>query len=190
MGVVKLGHEAKIGQSGRVAETIVRVGRNQFLEGGQAAQHPVIHPHDGLFLAVPHRLQSCDHPQVVHRMDVGGDGHGGGADLGPAYRIRGQERRVGLRLFQPIKDGHRLGQHRTIAQYKGRDSLTRIEFGIVPVNLIACDQIHRDRLVSQTLEVQCDPHAVGGGRPPVGIEPHFLPGVPSNFFSMSFQQSM
>ena len=56
--------------------------------------------------------------------------------------------------------------------------------------MLAPNQVDGHALPFQALQPQRDADPVGTGRPPVGVELHFTPGVPSNFFSSEVQQSI
>ena len=69
--------------------------RGERFERVEAFPDPVAVPVVARRLVEAEAGEMLHHAQIVERMDVGGDRHRQGDDMGPIERIGGQERRIG-----------------------------------------------------------------------------------------------
>jgi len=76
---------------------------------------------------------------------------------------------VRIRLLQILEYREALGEDMTVVlDQRGNKSL-RIDLQIAAVAVLHFGEAHEARLPGEPLHRECDPHAVGGGRPEEGV---------------------
>ena len=174
--VVHLRHQADVRERDGRTERVQAVGGvalDPCLQRGEALADPVPVPaRDRLLVLAERPLQVGEHPQVVERMDVAGDGERHRAHGRAILCTARQQRRLGMSLLEVLADRQRLREHVAVVLERRYESL-RIELQVVAVPLLAtvAQQVLRHRLVAESLEVQCDPHPVRSRASPVGVQP-------------------
>ena len=175
--VVHLRDEEDVRERHAVAVQVPAVGRaaqRKLLEAAEPFRDPVPVPGRHGLLALRQRtLEVVEDPQVVEGMDVAGDGERHRADHRPLTGIRRQQRRIRASLVQVLDDRYGLAEDPARVLERWHESL-RIEREVVlvPVLATAPDKVQRHVLDLEPLEVQGNPHAVGGGAAEIGVELH------------------
>ncbi len=124
-------------------------------------------------------LEVLQRDEIVERVDIAGDHLRDGAHLGAFERVGRQQRRFGIDIVEILDDRQRLGQHLAAGEFKRRHPLMRIDRHKFRLALLAAvlDQMDGNRLIGQAFEIECNPHAVGGGRAEIGIKFHEMPRI-------------
>ena len=133
---------------------------------------PVPHPKIALGLrAVEFAVEKLHHAQVAQRMDVACDCHGNRADALPIARRHGKQRWLGPGLVEVFKNGQRLPELATAMLQDGNHALRvdRAEFRPPLVAAIAQEMDRKD-VVTQTLEIQADAHAIRRAGAPIRVQ--------------------
>src|SRR3954451_23241408 len=163
--IVELGDEANVGARGRIAEQeLAGVSLRHGFKGAEALADPMGVPTIDLLLRVAELvLQIFEDPKIVEGVDVAGDGHRHCNDVS-AFRCRGgNEWWHGISYVEIIDDRHALSQPVPVDLEHGHEPL-RGKRTILRRLLLVGAQVHLAALIFYSLEVQRDPHAVGGGR--------------------------
>src|SRR5690606_17718526 len=139
-----------------------RVPGQHFLQRVEALADPVTNPvHACGLIQAELVFQVAQHAEVVQRMDVAGDRERQRAYPGTVRLVGGQQRRIGMNLFQVFDDRQRLRDGNAVVD-EGRHPAERIELPVPEALLLVAHQVHRVQVRLQLLEVQRDAHAVGG----------------------------
>ena len=174
--VEHLGHQAAVGQRGRVAmaaQAGLRVARQLRLDGFQAQRHPVVYPGGALRVGgLQGAGEVVEHAQVVQRVDVAGHAQRQRAHAGAAHGALRQQRGRGVRLFQVFEEGERLRERGAPVLQRGHER-GRVHGAVGGLELLAAaaQQVHGHAVIRQPLERERDAHAVGGRAAEVGVEP-------------------
>ena len=163
--IVQLRHQAHVGAGRGIAEQeLARLRRGQRLERGQPLGDPVRIPAVGLLLRVAELvLQIFDDPEIIERVDVARDHHRHRHDMGALGGGRGDERRNGIPNVEIVDDREALRQPVTV-DFQHRHEPLRVERAIRVGFLLTLEQVHLAPRIVNALQVQRDPHSVGGGR--------------------------
>src|SRR5271166_1479785 len=81
-------------------------------------------------------------------------------------RVPRQEAGFRVAFLDPFEDGRRLNKNRAIVESKRGHAPLRIDRAVRRFEVLAAiaDEMHLRSLVSNTLQVECDPDPIGGGR--------------------------
>ncbi len=172
--VEHLRHQADIGER-HLRAAGIGSGRDHGFDRVEAFDHPMVVPGVDLGLFVLElTLDVLQRDEIVERMNVAGDHLRNGAHFGAFERVGRQERRLGMGLVEIFDDRQRLGQNLAAGKLERRDALLRIEraeFRLV-LRAAVLGQMNGCHLIRQTLEIERDTHAIGGGRAEISIELH------------------
>ncbi len=120
-------------------------------------------------------FQIAKRTKIVHRMDIAGDDIRQRTHVCTRDRVFRQERRLWLDLFEILNDGERLDEYLAVRRVSASGTricgLTARYSGLAMPPAIL-DQMDRDRLVGDALEIERDAHAISGRRAEIRIELH------------------
>src|SRR5262249_42524194 len=114
---------------------------------------------------------------IVEWVNIAGDQLGERADTGASDRIFRQQRRLRMRFIEGFNDGKRLDQHLVFRSNKKPHAHLRINRSKSRQLIVTAvlDQVNRQRLVADALEIKGDAHAICRGRTEKGIKLHISP---------------
>jgi hypothetical protein len=151
------------------------------LQRAETPRDPVRVPGVDLRLVVPERrAQVVQHPQVVQRVDVAGDGERESAHLRALRGRARQQRRRRVRFLEVLDDGERLADD-LVAVDEHRDQPLGVQREELRRALRARGgaQVDRDALMRESLVVKRDARPVGGGAAKKRVELHRSSPVPA-----------
>ena len=156
---------------------LLRDGGQQRFQRRQSAAQPVALPLQLDVLALTHlAFDVFEHPQIAQWVRIGHHRQRQRAHAGTARRIGRQQRRLRARLFQILENRQRLADNGSVVVLQRRQKRGGIDGAIRIRELLAAiaQQVHRLRLVGQPLQIERDPHPIGGRAAEVGVELHGL----------------
>src|SRR6185503_17924495 len=154
----------------------------------ERAQGPVAEPAVARGLVLVHLLfEVAADPRRDQRVPVGGGDEREPAHPGPAARIFRQERRRGPRLLEVLEDRERLEKRRAaLVEHERRHHRLRVHRQLLVGVLLALEEVDRDLLGTQALEIQRHAHAIGRERAPETVKLHGFTLIFASLMSFSY----
>jgi hypothetical protein len=163
-----------VGVQDLAAEGIGRRAEHRF-QWLEALENPVVIPGVDLGLVLTQLVfEIAQRARIVERMDVAGNHLRRRPHLRPFERIARQQRRLGMHLIEIFDDRERLNEHVAGIELQRRHAHLRVDRAVfrLLVEAALLEQVDRDHLAAQALEVERDAHPVGRRRAKIGIELH------------------
>src|SRR5690606_32256662 len=175
--VVHLGNQQDVCHRYLISVTVAAGGGIAGEHGFDTAQpdvDPVPIPRIfGGVISTQFMLQVLEHAQVIQRMDIAGDRLRNGSNPRPTCGVLWKQRRFRVRLFKVFQYGHGLTDGHVAIDQRG-DQRSRIQRLVRVGKLLTAvfEQMYRQMLVVDTLEIQRDTYAVGGRAAEIAVQLH------------------